>query len=149
MCSVNTHANFTLLDMRSILRGFHNNALAWHTALAVCDLKDPTMVGSWMKMSQTFSALDLDPKNQDAWKFWHLLSDCTKDDESGRNLLLCLAETQHEMASAFADGWGIVDALYDGNARYEQAVWMHDKKTVDMLALPTCSSQEHTIDNVQ
>ena len=133
MCGASESVKPTLLNMRKVLIGPHNNALAWHTALAVCAPEDPTIVGSWMKMSETFSSLRFDPKDQDAWRFWHLLRECVKDDASGQELLSCLAETKHEMASAFADAWSIVDALYDGDARYERAAYI----VRDTQALPT------------
>ena len=126
MCGADSHVKPTLCEMAPILSGPHNNPLAWHTALAVCAPEDPNAVGSWMQMSETFSSLRLDPKNQDAWQFWHLLRVCVKNDASGQELLSCLAETKHEMSSAFADGWTIVDALYEGDARYIQAAKLQE-----------------------
>ena len=136
MCGYDLDTKPTLQSLQHSLKGSHNNALAWHTALAVCAPEDPTIVGSWMKMSETFSALCLDPSDQNAWQFWHLLRECVKDDMSGRNLLSCLAETKHEMASAFANGWSIVDALYEDDERYIQASLLYQQKPVPMLALP-------------
>ena len=136
LCGANAQKEASFLGMRNILKGPHNNALAWHTALAVCDLKDPTIVGSWMKMSPTFSALRLDPKDQDAWRFWHLLSECTKGDGSGQELLAFLGEDKKDMASAFADGWSIVDALYEGDERYEQAACIMHNSNIKDAAVP-------------
>ena len=124
-----------LQALKRVLTGRHNNALAWHTALAVCAPEDPTIAGSWMQMSETFSALRLEPKDQDAWRFWHLLRECTKDDASGRDLLAFLAEAQNEMSQAFADGWSIVDALHEGDERYRCAAKAHSR-TMPILELP-------------
>ena len=121
LCGSYAPGSPTLLGLRHILAGPHNNALAWHTALAECSPHDPTISGNWIEMLPAFSALDLDPKDQDSWRFWHLLCNSTKGDESGRELLVALLETQNEMSSAFADAWSIVDALYKGNARYAYA----------------------------
>ena len=135
MCGMNARVQPTLMSMRHILIGQHNNALAWHTALAVCAPQDPTIAGNWIKMLPAFSALDLDPKNLDSWKFWHLLRECVKDDASGRNLLSCLAETKHEMASAFSNVWSIVNALEEGDARFMRASQLYHTDISNRLAL--------------
>ena len=142
MCSGLYAIKPSLSELPSILKGVHNNALAWHTAIEVCAPRDPTIAGNWMKMLETFSSLRLEPKDQDAWKFWHSLSECVKYDASGQELLLCLSETQNEMASAFANGWSIVDALYEDHDRYEQAASIFNTSInpgVPLLGLPECS----------
>ena len=121
LCGSDAQIDWPFQGRIHILKGPHNNALAWHTALAECSPHDPTISGNWIEMLPAFSALDLDPKDQDSWRFWHLLCNSTKGDESGRELLVALLETQNEMSSAFADAWSIVDALYKGNARYAYA----------------------------
>lgn len=146
MCGADFFEQPTLLEMQSILTGLHNNALAWHTALAVCDLKDPTMVGSWMQMLETFASLNLDPKNTESWLFWHLLFDNTKDDASGRNLMVALSEAKPPMSKAFNEGWSIVDAIFEGNARYAQASHMHVCINTKELTLPTMLSKEQMLE---
>ena len=121
LCGSYAPGSPTLLGLRHILAGPHNNALAWHTALAECSPHDPTISGNWIEMLPAFSALDLDPKDQDSWRFWHLLCNSTKDDASGRNLLVALSEAKPLMSQAFASNWSIVDALYDSDDRYERA----------------------------
>ena len=121
MCGKDNARKLSLIEMINRLTGLHHNALAWHTALAVCAKDDSTIVGSWMQMSEAFSSLPLDPKDQDAWHFWHLLSECTKDDESGRKLMSFLGETQNEMSQAFENIWPVVNTLESGLKRYTSA----------------------------
>ena len=135
MCGTYSDVKPTLVEMRRVLTGPHHNALAWHTALAVCAPEDPTLVGSWMQMLGTFSSLAFYPTNPEAWQFWHLLHECVKDDASGQELLSCLAETKHEMASAFTDAWTIVDALYQGSARYTEASRIYLNYAIDIPAV--------------
>lgn len=130
MCGANTNVKPTLLEMRNILKGPHHNALAWHAALAVCGLEDP------MQMLDTFSALTLDPTKPAAWKFWHLLCECTKDNASGQELMVSLTPTQMEMHQEFERIWSIVDALEEDDARYEQAAQMCSSNTKDTLCIP-------------
>ena len=146
MCGANTDVKPTLLELRSVLMGPHNNALAWHTALAVCDLKDPTMVGSWMKMLPAFSMLRLDTTEPDSWQFWHLLCDSTKDNASGRKLMVALSKAKPPMSQAYADAWSSIDALFEGNTRYAQASKTHASIKVNPLALPTMFPQEHMLE---
>ena len=140
MCGINLNTKPTLHSLKNSLKGPHHNSLAWHTALAVCAPEDPTIAGNWMKMSETFSSLRLEPKDPDAWQFWHFLRECVKDDASGQELLSCLSETQNEMASAFANGWSIVDALYESDMRYAQAAKMHCTAPAQLCIPSLCAN---------
>ena len=148
MCGANELSEMikpTLMNMRSIFTGFHNNALAWHTALAVCAKDDPTIVGSWLKMLEPFSTLRLDPKDPNAWKFWHSLSECCTSEASGRNLILFLSQRQQEMSQAFNKNWSMVETLFEGVERCERAAQMHQLHQHVELALPTMCSEEHLL----
>ena len=135
MCGLDPLTKAGFLEMRSIFTGPHNNPLAWHTALAVCDLKDPSIAGNWMKMSETFLSLRLEPKDQDAWKFWHSLVTCTASDTSGRALMVALSEKKSPMSQAFNKNWSIVSVLYEGKERYERAANVFITQN-DALVLP-------------
>ena len=136
MCGINLDTRPTLKSLKNSLHGTHNNALAWHTALAVCDLKDPTIVGSWMKMSETFSALPLEPKDQNSWRFWHSLSTCCANDASGQELLTFLAEAKREMFQAFDSSWCLINTLYEGDFRYVQASLAFESSLTSHHLLP-------------
>ena len=137
MCAVDSQVKLHLHDMISIFTEQHNNANAWITAL--CMTVHPSTNDDWMKMLETFSALPLDLKDPNAWGFWKLLSDRTKSDASGRNLMVALSEAHPAIASAFADAWPMLDTLYEGNERYAQAVQMHNNNIFvsETLILPT------------
>lgn len=121
MCGLFAKHKPPLLGMIDQLKDKHHNLLAYTAALKHCDAQDPTSIGSWMQMSDTFSSLDLDLSDQDAWRFWHLLRECTKDNESGQELIDALAQTQCAMHQAFENLWPIVDALEEGHERYVRA----------------------------
>ena len=136
LCGSTLDVKPTLKSLTVVLKESHSHALSWHIALAICAPQDPTIAGNWMHMLDTFSSLTLEPCDRESWEFWHLLRDNVKDDASGRNLLSCLADTKHEMASAFANGWSIVDALYADDERYIQASLLYQQKPVPLLSLP-------------
>ena len=142
LCCDHLDAGYDLSAMQYILTGPHHHALAWRVTIEEYVKNGSALNGKWMQMLETFSTLRLDPQDQDSWHFWHHLSMCCADDMSGRNLLSCLAETKHEMASAFADGWGIVDSLYEGHERYAHAARMYNTNAeINVsLMLPDCSS---------
>ena len=135
----------TLLATRNILTGPHNNVQAWYCAISLTDPTEKRIGGSWMKMLETFSSLHLDPKDQNAWKFWHLLCSSTKGSDSGQDLIAALAETQFAMHQAFNERWSAINALADGDERFMLAARQSTSQIdYNPLSLPF-SSDAYTV----
>lgn len=135
MAGWHTNLESSLLDMRRILTGSHANALAWAVALTVCTPPKHPNGEHWIKMLDTFSSLTLETKDQDAWRFWHLLCDSTKDDASGRTLMVELSKAKPSMSKAFSDEWSLIDTIEEGDLRYTLAAQTHCSASI-LLRLP-------------
>lgn len=121
LCGSAASGSPSLFGLRNILKGPHNNVLAWSTALQALDDTARSMDGNWMHMLSALSSFTVDPQDQEAWKFWHRLHECTKDDASGQELSSYLERHHYTMHDAYTHIWPIVTALAEGDERYVHA----------------------------
>lgn len=119
MCGSDVLGLPALLNLRHVLKGPHNNALAWTTALLACNRK--AMFGQWMHMRSIFSLLELNPQDPQAWRFWDALCTCTKDDYSGKKLIQNLEKKHAPISRAYLQYWPIIVSIEEGDARFVRA----------------------------
>lgn len=135
MCRGDYIVAHTFIDLKKLLIGYHNNALAWNTALEIFSDISIFMQDSWLEMLDPFLSIELDPKDQNAWRFWNRLHECTEKDASGKKLMVSLMSAKKEMHQAYENSWQIVDALQEGDARYAYAATLN-YDSMSVLPLP-------------
>lgn len=121
-----------LLQFEKILKGAHNNALAWSIAFEEYSVSE-----DWTQLLPTFSRLALEPQDQDSWRFWHSFRECTKYNESGQELIAALAEAHPTMHQAFEGTWSLINTLESGDQRYARAASLSmPSKSPTVLEIP-------------
>ena len=143
LCCLNANDKPNLARLTNILTGHHHHEMAWRIALKGPNTTDRVwsiirrspnkndlgIEGEWMNMLSTFSSLELDPKNHEAWRFIEALYECVEGDESGQELIAALAEKKPIMSQAFERIWSVAKGIESGDARYTCAIAIFESYT--------------------